>query len=87
MGKPKVWRTLEELNADHERLCAEVEELKKAFEGHVHELREPMTHGLPEDLMIVKTTETPKKGDPFICAFCERLATEITPTCEGHRPQ
>ena len=37
MSKPKLWRTLEELNADHERLCAEVEELKKQFEGHVHD--------------------------------------------------
>ena len=36
MSKPKLWRTLEELNADHERLCAEVEELKKQFEEHTH---------------------------------------------------
>ena len=53
--------TFEELVRDHERLCAEVEELKKAFEGHVHELREPMTHGLRENLMIVKNTELPKQ--------------------------
>lgn len=31
-----MWRTLEELNADHERLVAEVEALKKQFEKHVH---------------------------------------------------
>lgn len=36
MSKPKLWRTFEELNADHERLCGEVEELKKQFEGHTH---------------------------------------------------
>ena len=60
MNAPK-FLTLEELIRDHERLCAEVEELKKQFEGHVHELREPMTHGLPENLMIVKTTELPKQ--------------------------
>ena len=29
MAKAKVWRTLEELNADHERLCAEAEAVKK----------------------------------------------------------
>lgn len=28
--------TLEELVRDHERLCGEVEELKKAFEEHTH---------------------------------------------------
>ena len=38
MGKPKVWRTLEELNADHERLCAEVEQIKAAFKDHAHHI-------------------------------------------------
>ena len=36
MGVPK-FLTLEELVRDHERLCGEVEELKKQFEGHVHD--------------------------------------------------
>jgi len=36
MSKPKLWRTFEELNADHERLCGEVEELKRQFERHTH---------------------------------------------------
>jgi hypothetical protein len=35
MAVPK-FLTLQELIRDHERLCAEVEELKKQFEGHVH---------------------------------------------------
>ena len=35
MKVPK-FLTLEELIRDHERLCAEVEELKKQFEGHTH---------------------------------------------------
>ena len=61
MGNIPKFSTFEELRKDHERLCGEVEELKKKFEGHVHELREPMTHGLSENLMIVKTTELPKQ--------------------------
>ena len=36
MKVPK-FLTLEELIRDHERLCAEVEELKKQFEGHTHQ--------------------------------------------------
>jgi hypothetical protein len=35
MSVPK-FLTLEELIRDHERLCAEVEELKKQFESHSH---------------------------------------------------
>ena len=30
--------TLQELIRDHERLCAEVEELKRKFEWHIHEI-------------------------------------------------
>ncbi len=54
-----MWRTLEELTKDHERLVAEVEELKRRFE---------------------------EKAEPRECAFCHRLATEITQTCDFHRP-
>ena len=35
MSVPK-FLTLEELIRDHERLCAEVEQLKRQFEGHTH---------------------------------------------------
>ena len=35
MNVPKFF-TFQELVKDHERLCAEVEELKKQFEGHIH---------------------------------------------------
>ena len=67
MGVPK-FLTLEELVRDHERLCGEVEELKKQFEGHVHELQTVNISG------SIVTTEQPKIestfDDNFICKLC-----------------
>ena len=61
MSKPKLWRTLEELNADHERLCAEVEELKKQFEGHVHKFSNLSDGGYDPNRRVLHVTMKTEK--------------------------
>jgi hypothetical protein len=62
MSVPK-FLTLEELIRDHERLCAEVEELKKQFEGHVHYTNSKSVRN-PEfpDLRVWATSEPQAYG-------------------------
>ncbi len=45
----------EELVRDHERLCAEVEELKKAHEEHVHKYQGSLSG-------VTMNSQTPKPG-------------------------
>jgi hypothetical protein len=65
MGRkmPKLWRTFEELSRDHERLCGEVEELKKQFEGHVH--------GSAGGMVGVSTGGVQHPGGTRLCLDCK----------------
>jgi hypothetical protein len=60
MNPPK-FLCFEELVRDHERLCAEVEELKKAFEGHVHDANGGTRYNDPEFYLGKTHTSEPLK--------------------------
>ena len=64
MNAPK-FLTLEELIRDHERLCAEVEELKKQFEVHSHVFNSP-------PVMPIEVFEPPEQtfDKDFMCKIC-----------------
>jgi hypothetical protein len=68
MSVPK-FLTLEELIRDHERLCAEVEQLKKEFESHGHDYAASSTS------LIIRHTRLPEPPERtfdknFICKIC-----------------
>ena len=56
--------SFEELTKDHERLCGEVEELKKAFEGHVH--------GGAGGMVGVTTGKVQHPGRERLCLDCHK---------------
>jgi hypothetical protein len=62
--------TFEELVKDHERLCTEVDELKKAFEGHVHYTTSKSVRN-PEfpDLRVWATSEPMDHGSDELYKF------------------
>jgi hypothetical protein len=68
--------TFEELIADHERLCGEIEELKKKFIDHRHYTHE---NSVPNPLfpdLATWETSTPKKIEPTLEEIAEAKCRE-----------